>query len=174
MNNLDPDVAIQPEELIIYGGTGRAARNWKEYQRIVHALKTLKKDETLCIQSGKPVYIARTHEWAPRIVIANANLVPAWAKQDVFDRYDEMGLTMYGQMTAGSWIYIGTQGILQGTYETFAALAQKVFNTDTLKGKFVLTAGMGGMSSAQPLAVTMNEWGNSVRRGTERTHRKKG
>ena len=157
MNNLDPDVAVQPEELIVYGGTGRAARNWKEYQRIVNALKTLKTDETLCIQSGKPVYIARTHEWAPRIVIANANLVPAWAKQEVFDRYDEMGLTMYGQMTAGSWIYIGTQGILQGTYETFAALAKKVFNTDTLKGKFVLTAGMGGMSSAQPLAVTMNE-----------------
>lgn len=157
MNNLDPDVAIQPEELIVYGGTGRAARNWKEYQRIINALKALKKDETLCIQSGKPVYIARTHEWAPRIVIANANLVPAWAKQEVFDRYDEMGLTMYGQMTAGSWIYIGTQGILQGTYETFAALAKKVFNADTLKGKFVLTAGMGGMSSAQPLAVTMNE-----------------
>ena len=157
MNNLDPDVAIQPEELIVYGGTGRAARNWKEYQRIVNALKTLKNDETLCIQSGKPVYIARTHEWAPRIVIANANLVPAWAKQEVFDRYDEMGLIMYGQMTAGSWIYIGTQGILQGTYETFATLAKKVFNTDTLKGKFVLTAGMGGMSSAQPLAVTMNE-----------------
>ncbi|MDO8142280.1 MAG: urocanate hydratase, partial [Candidatus Brocadiales bacterium] len=157
MNNLDPDVAIQPEELIVYGGTGRAARNWKEYQRIVNALKTLKKDETLCIQSGKPVYIARTHEWAPRIVIANTNLVPAWAKQELFDKYDEMGLTMYGQMTAGSWIYIGTQGILQGTYETFAALAKKVFNTDTLKGKFVLTAGMGGMSGAQPLAVTMNE-----------------
>ena len=157
MNNLDPDVAIQPEELIVYGGTGRAARNWKEYQRIVNALKTLKKDETLCIQSGKPVYIARTHEWAPRIVIANANLVPAWAKQEVFDRYDEMGLTMYGQMTAGSWIYIGTQGILQGTYETFASLAKKVFNADTLRGKFVLTAGMGGMSGAQPLAVTMNE-----------------
>ena len=157
MNNLDPDVAIQPEELIIYGGTGRAVRNWKEYQRIVNTLKALKKDETLCIQSGKPVYIARTHEWAPRIVIANTNLVPAWAKQELFDRYDEMGLTMYGQMTAGSWIYIGTQGILQGTYETFAALAKKVFHADTLKGKFVLTAGMGGMSGAQPLAVTMNE-----------------
>ena len=157
MNNLDPDVAIQPEELIVYGGTGRAARNWKEYQRIINALKTLKNDETLCIQSGKPVYIARTHEMAPRIIIANANLVPAWAKQEIFDRYDEMGLTMYGQMTAGSWIYIGTQGILQGTYETFSALAKKTFNADTLKGKFVLTAGMGGMSSAQPLAVTMNE-----------------
>ncbi|KKO21125.1 MAG: urocanate hydratase [Candidatus Brocadia sp.] len=157
MNNLDSDVAIQPEELIVYGGAGRAARNWKEYQRIVNALKTLKKDETLCIQSGKPVYVAKTHEWAPRVVIANSNLVPAWAKQDVFDTYDEMGLTMYGQMTAGSWIYIGTQGVLQGTYETFTALARKAFNAETLKGKFVLTAGMGGMSSAQPLAVTMNE-----------------
>jgi len=156
-NNLDPAVAIQPEELIVYGGAGRAARNWKEYRRIVNALQSLKKDETLCIQSGKPVYIARTHEQCPRIIIANSNLVPAWAKQEVFDEYDEMGLTMYGQMTAGSWIYIGTQGILQGTYETFAALARKVFNTDTLRGKFVLTAGMGGMSGAQPLAVTMNE-----------------
>ncbi len=156
MNNLDPDVATQPEELIVYGGTGRAVRNWKEYQRIIDTLKTLRNDETLCVQSGKPVYIARTHEWAPRVVIANANLAPAWAKQEVFDRYDEMGLTMYGQMTAGSWIYIGAQGILQGTYETFSALAKKVFNADTLKGKFVLTAGMGGMSGAQPLAVTMN------------------
>lgn len=157
MNNLDPDVAVQPEELIVYGGTGRAARNWKEYQRIINTLKTLKSDETLCVQSGKPVYVARTHEWAPRVVIANANVVPGWAKQEVFDRYDEMGLTMYGQMTAGSWIYIGAQGILQGTYETFAALAKKIFNTDSLKGKFVLTAGMGGMSGAQPLAVTMND-----------------
>ena len=157
MNNLDPDVAIQPEELIVYGGAGRAARNWKEYQRIINALKTLKSDETLCVQSGKPVYVARTHEWAPRVIIANANLVPAWAKQEIFDRYDEMGLTMYGQMTAGSWIYIGTQGILQGTYETFAAAAKKTFNSETLKGKFILTAGMGGMSGAQPLAVTMNE-----------------
>lgn len=148
MNNLDSEVAIQPEELIVYGGAGRAARNWKEYQRIVNTLKTLKKDETLCVQSGKPVYIARTHEWAPRVVIANSNLVPAWAKQDIFDQYDELGLTMYGQMAAGSWIYIGTQGILQGTYETFAALARRAFNSETLKGKFVLTAGMGGMSSA--------------------------
>src|SRR5574337_775448 len=155
MNNLDPDVAIQPEELIIYGGAGRAARNWKEYQRILNALKSLKKDETLCIQSGKPVYIARTHEWAPRIVIANANLVPAWAKQDVFDRYDEMGLIMYGQMTAGSWIYIGTQGILQGTYETFAAAARKHFG-GSLAGKLVASGGMGGMGGAQPLAATMN------------------
>ncbi|MCF6149993.1 MAG: urocanate hydratase [Candidatus Kuenenia sp.] len=157
MNNLDPDVAVQPEELIVYGGNGRAARNWKEYQRIITALKTLKKDETLCVQSGKPVYVAKTHEWAPRVIIANANLVPGWANQEVFDNYDNLGLTMYGQMTAGSWIYIGTQGILQGTYETFATLAKKTFNSDSLKGKFVLTAGMGGMSGAQPLAVTMNE-----------------
>ncbi len=157
MNNLDPDVAVQPEELIVYGGNGRAVRNWKEYQRIVAALKTLKKDETLCVQSGKPVYVAKTHEWAPRVIIANANLVPGWANQDIFDNYDALGLTMYGQMTAGSWIYIGAQGILQGTYETFAALAKKMLNTDSLKGKFVLTAGMGGMSGAQPLAVTMND-----------------
>lgn len=157
MNSLDPDVAIQPEELIVYGGAGRTARNWKEYQRIINALKVLKSDETLCIQSGKPVYVARTHAGAPRIVIANSNMVPAWAKQEVFDTCDEVGLTMYGQMAAGSWIHIGTQGALQGTYETFAALARKAFDAETLKGKFVLTAGMGGMGSAQPLAVTMNE-----------------
>ncbi|MGR3309658.1 MAG: urocanate hydratase, partial [Candidatus Brocadiales bacterium] len=157
MNNLDPDVAIQPEELIIYGGAGRAARNWREYNRIVKALKNLADDETLCVQSGKPVYIAKTHPQAPRVIIANANIVPAWATQQNFDKYDEMGLTMYGQMTAGSWIYIGTQGILQGTYETFTALAKKEFNLTSLKGKFILTAGMGGMSGAQPLAVTMNE-----------------
>ncbi len=157
MNNLDPDVAIQPEELIVYGGAGRAVRNWREYHRIVKALKNLEDDETLCVQSGKPVYIAKTHLQAPRVVIANANIVPAWATQQNFDKYDEMGLTMYGQMTAGSWIYIGTQGILQGTYETFSALAKKEFGITSLKGKFILTAGMGGMSGAQPLAVTMNE-----------------
>ncbi|MGR3309954.1 MAG: urocanate hydratase, partial [Candidatus Brocadiales bacterium] len=157
MNNLDPNVAIQPEELIVYGGTGRAARNWREYNRIVKALKSLKDDETLCIQSGKPVYIAKTYEQSPRVVIANTNIVPAWATQDNFDKYDEMGLIMYGQMTAGSWIYIGTQGIIQGTYETFAALGKKEFDSTSLKGKFILTAGMGGMSGAQPLAVTMNE-----------------
>ncbi|MFQ5963456.1 MAG: urocanate hydratase [Candidatus Scalinduaceae bacterium] len=157
MNNLDPNVAIQPEELIVYGGTGRAARNWREYNRIVKALKSLKDDETLCIQSGKPVYVAQTYERAPRVVIANANIVPEWATQDNFERYDEMGLIMYGQMTAGSWIYIGTQGIIQGTYETFAALGKKEFDSASLKGKFILTAGMGGMSGAQPLAVTMNE-----------------
>jgi len=117
---LDPDVAVQPEELIVYGGAGRAARNWREYNRIVRALEKLGEDETLCIQSGKPVYVARTHPQAPRVILANSNIVPAWATQENFDRYDELGLTMYGQMTAGSWIYIGTQGILQGTYETAA------------------------------------------------------
>lgn len=157
MNNLDPDVAVQPEELIVYGGAGRAARNWREYNRIVRALEKLGQDETLCIQSGKPVYVARTHPQAPRVILANSNIVPAWATQRNFDRYDELGLTMYGQMTAGSWIYIGTQGILQGTYETLAALAQKEFNASSLRGKLLLTAGMGGMSGAQPMAVTMNE-----------------
>jgi len=157
MNCLDPSVATLPEELIVYGGAGRAARNWKEYLRIIKALETLENDETLCVQSGKPVYIAKTYPHSPRVIIATANLVPAWATEENFNRYDEMGLTMFGQMTAGSWIYIGTQGILQGTYNTFAALAQKDFSAPSLKGKFVLTAGMGGMSGAQPLAVTMNE-----------------
>ncbi|MDW7726742.1 MAG: urocanate hydratase [Candidatus Methanoperedens sp.] len=157
MNNLHPQVAVEPDELIVYGGSGRAARNWKEYNRIVSALMTLEDDETLCIQSGKPVYIAPTHKEAPRVVIANSNIVPKWATQENFDRYDELGLTMYGQMTAGSWIYIGTQGILQGTYETLAAVAKTHFDSGSLKGKFVLTAGMGGMSGAQPLAATMNE-----------------
>ena len=156
MNNLDPDVAVDSNELIVYGGSGRAARNWIEYHRIVRTLKTLKEDETLCIQSGKPVYIAPTHKAAPRVVIANSNIVPHWATQENFDRYDEMGLIMYGQMTAGSWIYIGTQGILQGTYETLGAAAKTHFGSDSLKGKFVLTAGMGGMSGAQPMAATMN------------------
>jgi len=157
MNNLDPDVAVDSNELIVYGGSGRAARNWIEYHRIVRTLKTLKEDETLCIQSGKPVYIAPTHKAAPRVVIANSNIVPHWATQENFDRYDEMGLIMYGQMTAGSWIYIGTQGILQGTYETLGAAAKTHFGSDSLKGKFVLTAGMGGMSGAQPMAATMND-----------------
>ncbi|MFQ5744044.1 MAG: urocanate hydratase [Acidobacteriota bacterium] len=156
-NNLDPDVAVDWKNLVIYGGSGRAARNWRCYQRIVDALQALAPDETLCVQSGKPVYIARTWEDAPRVIIANSNLVPKWATQDEFDRLDEMGLMMYGQMTAGSWIYIGTQGILQGTYETLAACAKKEFQADSLKNKFVLTAGMGGMSGAQPLAGTMNE-----------------
>ena len=157
MNCLDPDVAILPKELIAYGGAGRVARNWKEFHRITRALETLDDDQTLCVQSGRPVYVAKTYPHAPRVVIATANLVPAWATEENFDRYDQMGLTMYGQMTAGSWIYIGTQGILQGTYNTFAALAQREFSAASLKGKFVLTAGMGGMSGAQPPSVTMNE-----------------
>ncbi len=157
MNNLDPQVAVDWENLIVYGGTGRAARNWACYRQIVAALEELAPDETLCVQSGKPVYVARTHEYAPRVLIANSNLVPHWATQDEFDRLDALGLMMYGQMTAGSWIYIGTQGILQGTYETFASLARQEFGADSLKGRFVLTAGMGGMSGAQPLAGTMNE-----------------
>jgi len=156
MNNVDPDVAEKPEELIVYGGQGKAARNWECFWAIVEALKNLENDETLLIQSGKPVGIFKTSEWAPRVLIANSLLVPAWANWDYFRKLEAMGLIMYGQMTAGSWIYIGTQGIIQGTYETFAACARKHFGS-SLKGKFVLTAGMGGMSGAQPLAVTMNE-----------------
>ncbi len=156
-NNITPGVALKPDELIVYGGTGRAARNWHEYHKIVRALKSLEDDETLCVQSGKAVYVAKTHKQAPRVIIANSNIVPYWATQKNFDKLDLMGLIMYGQMTAGSWIYIGTQGILQGTYETLAACAKKDFKTDSLKGKFVLTAGMGAMSGAQPMAVTMNE-----------------
>jgi len=156
MNNLDPDVAELPEELIVYGGAGKAARNWECFWAIVDSLKKLEQDETLLIQSGKPVGIFKTFEHAPRVLIANSLLVPAWANWDYFRKLEAMGLIMYGQMTAGSWIYIGTQGIIQGTYETFAACARKHFG-GSLKGKFVLTAGMGGMSGAQPLAVTMNE-----------------
>ncbi len=155
MNNLDPQVAVDWENLVIYGGSGRAARNWRCYQQIVAALEKLRPDETLCVQSGKPVYVARTFEHAPRVLIANANLVPHWATQDEFDRLDALGLMMYGQMTAGSWIYIGTQGILQGTYETLVSLARREFGADDLGGRFVLTGGMGGMSGAQPLAGTM-------------------
>jgi len=154
-NNLDPDVALSPDELIVYGGSGRAARNWREFNRIVSALKSLKSDETLLVQSGKAVGILKTHPYSPRVLIANSNIVPAWSTQEYFDRYDAAGLIMYGQMTAGSWIYIGTQGILQGTYQTLAAAADKHFS-GSLKGRFVLTAGMGGMSGAQPMAVTMN------------------
>src|SRR3989344_34707 len=157
MNNITPGVALKPDELIVYGGTGRAASNWREYNRIIRALKQLKADETLCVQSGKPVYIAKTYEQAPRVIIANSNIVPKWSTQENFDRYDAIGLTMYGQMTAGSWIYIGTQGILQGTYETFAAIARKNFKSDSLRGKLIVTAGMGAMSGAQPMAATMNE-----------------
>jgi urocanate hydratase len=156
-NNLDEKVALDWKQLIIYGGSGRAARNWREYHRIVQALKALKKDETLCIQSGKPVYIGQTHPDAPRVIIANSNLVPAWATQEEFDRLDRLGLMMYGQMTAGSWIYIGTQGILQGTYETFGACAQKNFSASSLLGRWIFTSGLGNMGGAQPLAGTMNE-----------------
>ncbi len=157
MNNLDPKVAIAPEELIVYGGSGRAARNWLAYSQIIDILETLDDRHTLCVQSGKPVYVAPTHPDAPRVIIANSNLVPKWATLDQFQKLDEMGLLMYGQMTAGSWIYIATQGIIQGTYESFAAAGRKHFHSDSLRGKFILTAGMGGMSGAQPLAATMNE-----------------
>jgi urocanate hydratase len=156
MNNLDPEVAERPEQLIVYGGIGKAARNWECYDAIVATLKRLGNDETLLVQSGKPVGVFKTHENAPRVLIANANLVPHWATWDEFRRLDAMGLTMYGQMTAGSWIYIGTQGILQGTFECFAAIARKHFN-ESLRGKLVVTAGLGGMGGAQPLAATMNE-----------------
>lgn len=156
MNNLDPVVAERPEDLIVYGGNGRAARNWDCYHAIIKSLKKLKEDETLLVQSGKPVGILQTHPYCPRVLIANSNLVPHWANWDYFRKLEALGLIMYGQMTAGSWIYIGTQGILQGTYETFGALAQKHFG-GSLKGKWVLTGGMGGMSGAQPLSVTMNE-----------------
>ena len=155
MNNLDPEVAERPEELIVYGGAGKAARNWECYERIVETLRRLENDETLLVQSGKPVGVFRTHEEAPRVLIANAHLVPRWATWDEFRRLEELGLTMYGQMTAGSWIYIGTQGILQGTYETFAECARQHFG-GTLAGRLVVTAGLGGMGGAQPLAVTMN------------------
>ncbi len=155
MNNLDPSVAEKPEELIVYGGTGKAARNWECFHAIVESLKNLENDETLLVQSGKPVGVFRTHENAPRVLISNAMLVPKWATWDEFRRLEALGLTMYGQMTAGSWIYIGTQGILQGTYETFAACAVKHFG-GSLAGRFLLTAGLGGMGGAQPLAATMN------------------
>jgi urocanate hydratase len=155
MNNLDPDVAEKPQELIVYGGTGKAARNWACYDAIIKALRTLSDDETLLVQSGKPVGVVRTHPDAPRVIIANANLVPKWANWEEFRRLEALGLTMYGQMTAGSWIYIGTQGILQGTYETFAAAANQHFGGD-LRGKWILSAGLGGMGGAQPLAATMN------------------
>ena len=154
-NNLDPDVAEHPEKLVVYGGTGKAARNWASYDAIVATLRTLKADETLLIQSGKPVGVLSTHEWAPRVLLANSNLVGEWANWEEFRRLEALGLTMYGQMTAGSWIYIGSQGILQGTYETFAAVATKRFG-GTLAGTLTLTGGLGGMGGAQPLAVTMN------------------
>jgi len=156
MNNLDPEVAEKPEDLVVYGGRGKAARNWECFDAIVRCLRELEGDETLLVQSGKPVGLFRTYPDAPRVLIANSNLVGAWARQDYFDELDRQGLIMYGQMTAGSWIYIGTQGILQGTYETLASAAQQSFG-GSLRGRLVLTAGLGGMGGAQPLAVTMNE-----------------
>jgi urocanate hydratase len=157
-HNLDPDVAGDPEHLIVYGGRGKAARNWECFDAILESLRNMEPDETLLVQSGKPVGIFRTHEDAPRVIIANSNIVPAWATQENFDKWEREGLMMYGQMTAGSWIYIGTQGILQGTYETLASAAEKHFGKGaSLKGKFVLTAGLGEMGGAQPLSITMNE-----------------
>jgi urocanate hydratase len=156
MNNLDPDVAERPDDLVVYGGTGRAARSWEAFDAIVAELRRLGDDETLLVQSGKPVGVFRTHEWAPRVLIANSNLVPEWATWEEFRRLEQMGLTMYGQMTAGSWIYIGSQGIVQGTYECFAEIARRRFG-GSLAGTITLTAGLGGMGGAQPLAVTMNE-----------------
>lgn len=155
-NNLDPEVAEHPDKLVVYGGTGKAARDWRSFDAMVRTLRTLKQDETMLVQSGRPVGVMQTHEWAPRVLIANSNLVGDWANWEEFRRLEQLGLTMYGQMTAGSWIYIGTQGILQGTYETFAAVAAKKFN-GTLAGTITLTAGLGGMGGAQPLAVTMND-----------------
>ncbi|MEO5852430.1 MAG: urocanate hydratase [Nocardioides sp.] len=164
MNNLDPDNAERPEDLVVYGGTGKAARNWDAYDALVRTLRTLKDDETMLVQSGKPVGVMRTHTWAPRVLIANSNLVGDWANWEEFRRLEDLGLTMYGQMTAGSWIYIGTQGILQGTFETFAAVADKLAASGriegsggTLAGTITVTAGLGGMGGAQPLAVTMND-----------------
>jgi urocanate hydratase len=154
MNNLDPDVAEKPHELVVYGGIGRAARDWESFDRIVSALRTLESDETLIVQSGKPVGIFRTHTDAPRVLIANSNLVPHWGTWDHFHELDRKGLMMYGQMTAGSWIYIGSQGIVQGTYETFVEVGRRHYGGD-LSGKWILTAGLGGMGGAQPLAATM-------------------
>src|SRR5687768_17054565 len=155
MNNLDPDVAERPGDLVVYGGTGKAARNWEAYDAIVRSLRALEHDETLIAQSGKPVAVLRTHTTAPRVLIANSNLVGRWATWDYFRELERKGLTMYGQMTAGSWIYIGTQGILQGTYETFGSVAARHFG-GSLAGRLVLTAGLGGMGGAQPLAATMH------------------
>lgn len=156
MNNLDPEVAEHPDSLVVYGGTGKAARSWEAFDAMVRTLKTLKSDETMLVQSGKPVGVFRTSEWAPRVLLANSNLVGDWANWEEFRKLDALGLIMYGQMTAGSWIYIGTQGILQGTYETFGAVGRKRFG-GSLAGTITLTAGLGGMGGAQPLAVTMND-----------------
>jgi urocanate hydratase len=156
MNNLDPDVAERPEDLVVYGGTGRAARSWEAFDAIVRTLRSLESDETMLVQSGKPVAVFKTHSLAPRVLISNSMLVPKWADWDTFRELEQAGLTMYGQMTAGSWIYIGTQGILQGTFETFAEAAKQRFD-GALRGTVTLTGGLGGMGGAQPLAVTMNE-----------------
>ncbi|HYQ82714.1 MAG TPA: urocanate hydratase, partial [Rubrobacter sp.] len=156
MNNLDPEVAERPDDLVVYGGTGKAARDWESFWAIVSTLQGLNDDETLLVQSGKPVSVFGTHPWAPRVLIANSLLVPEWADWKTFRELERAGLTMYGQMTAGSWIYIGTQGILQGTYATFAAIAEQRFG-GSLRGRVCLTAGLGGMGGAQPLAITMNE-----------------
>src|SRR4026209_2717938 len=158
MNNLDPEVAEHPDSLVVYGGTGRAARSWDAFDAIVRTLTTLGDDETMLVQSGKPVGVFRTHEWAPRVLIANSNLVPDWANWDEFRRLEDLGLTMYGQITAGSWIYIGSQGILQGTYECFAEIARRRFE-GTLAGTVTVTAGLGGMGGAQPLAGRLNGGG---------------
>ena len=155
MNNLDPDVAERPDDLVVYGGAGKAARNWRSFEAIVRELQSLANDETLLVQSGKPVAVFRTHEYAPRVLIANSNLVGAWATWENFHELERKGLMMYGQMTAGSWIYIGTQGIVQGTFETFAAMADKHFG-GTLAGRLLVSGGMGGMGGAQPLAATLN------------------
>src|SRR5665647_1956785 len=155
MNNLDPDVAERPEDLVVYGGTGKAARSWEDYHTIVRELRRLEDDQTLLVQSGRPVGVFRTHEEAPRVLIANSNLVGKWATWEHFRELEKKGLMMYGQMTAGSWIYIGTQGILQGTYETLAEVSRRHFG-GTLSGRLVVTAGLGGMGGAQPLAATMN------------------
>src|SRR6201994_2891083 len=155
-NNLDPEVAERPEDLVVYGGTGKAARDWNSFDAMVRTLTTLKDDETMLVQSGRPVGVMRTHEWAPRVLIANSNLVPDWATWPEFRRLEQLGLTMYGQMTAGSWIYIGTQGILQGTYETFAAVAEKRFGGPRA-GPLPVPGGCGGRGGAQPLAVTLND-----------------
>ena len=172
-NNLDPEVAEKPEDLVVYGGRGKAARDWKSFDAILESLKNLEADETLLVQSGKPVVVFKSHKDAPKVLIANSNIVPHWATWEYFDELAKKGLIMYGQMTAGSWIYIGTQGILQGTYETFGALA-KLKGWDTLKGKFVLTAGLGGMGGAQPLSITMNEGvGLIVEVDSERAERRR-
>src|SRR5205814_3355080 len=155
MNNLDPDVAENPDQLVVYGGTGRAARSWEAFEAIVRSLRELENDQTLLVQSGKPVGVFRTHEEAPRVLIANSNLVGHWSNSTEFNRLERLGLTMYGQMTAGSWIYIGSQGIVQGTFETFAAAGEKHFG-GSLAGKLIVSGGMGGMGGAQPLAATMN------------------